>query len=332
MKPIQPTKGNDGTLNVPIHQINVTPGAIDTNGVLDLTSGEINNVFDIRDYGAMVDGVTNDAAAIVAATNAAIAVGGGTIYFPTGVTYYSGSNSLDGISPVNTTANITFAGAGGADILLATSSVLAFANFSIIKWTNLSCIGTSTSTMISAARTFTFSSSVETVLENCRFYGLGTTGSDEYAGCILAYNQPIIIKNCLFVGCSAPSAAVVTVNAVSGIRMVDTTFIDIADYKGVTYSTAVKTAGAAWVRCNGITDVVAANRKTYFFQNCTFDEAPLWGIRFDGAAVTRQSNGTVDNCHFNTGVSRGGGAYSGAIYATEMRQVHRAISSARRRS
>lgn len=287
----------------------------------DEPSGPNTVVFDIRDYGAVVDGVTNDAAAIVAAANAAIAAGGGTVYFPTGVTAYSGTNSLDAVSPVNTTANVTFAGAGGADILLATSSVLTFANFGIIKWSNLSFIGTSTSTIISAARTFQFGSCVEAVIENCRFYGLGTTGNDEFAACVLAYNTPLIVRDCFFAGCTAPSAAVVTVNAVGGIRMTNTTFIDIADYKGVTYSTAVKTAGAAWVRCNGITDVVAANRKTYSFVNCTFDEAPLWGVRFDGTAVTRQSNGTVDNCHFNTGVDRGGGAYSGAIYATEMRQV-----------
>lgn len=321
MKPQVIVRASDTILSVPITQINVSPGAIDTNGNIDLTSSGIDSVFNIKDYGAKVDGTTNDAAAIVAAANAAIAAGGGTVYFPTGVTAYSGSNTLNAVTPVNTTANVTFAGAGGADILLATSSVLAMANFGIIKWSNLTFIGTSTSTFISAARTFQFSSNVEVVLENCRFYGLGTTGSDEFAACVLAYNTPIVFKNCLFVGCSAPSAAVVTVNAVGGIRMVDTIFLDIADYKGVTYSTAVKTAGAAWVRCNGITDVVAANRKTYFFQNCTFDEAPLWGIRFDGAAVTRQSNGTVDNCHFNTGVDRGGGAYSGAIYATEMRQV-----------
>lgn len=44
-----------------------------------------NAVFNVKDYGAFGDGATNDYAAILAAQTAALAAGGGTVFFPKGI-------------------------------------------------------------------------------------------------------------------------------------------------------------------------------------------------------------------------------------------------------
>jgi len=54
MHPKYPLKAYDGSTYSDISQFNVSEGAIEPNGVINLISNQ--NVFDIRDYGAAVDG------------------------------------------------------------------------------------------------------------------------------------------------------------------------------------------------------------------------------------------------------------------------------------
>tara|TARA_R110000868_G_scaffold32696_1_gene119071 strand:- start:242 stop:1897 length:1656 start_codon:yes stop_codon:yes gene_type:complete len=56
-------------------------------------------VFNVLDFGATGDGVTNDQAACQAAINAAVAAGGGAVYFP------AGTYSLVGVAGLDTTPN-----------------------------------------------------------------------------------------------------------------------------------------------------------------------------------------------------------------------------------
>lgn len=276
------------------------------------------DVFNIKAYGAVVDGVTNDAAAVIAATDAAIAAGGGTVYFPSGVTYYASNLGADGAT---TTPSLIFQGTGNSIITFgSTVPVLSIGNCNAVTFQNLVFIGTS-GAIVPTYRTIVLGFNAQAVFNNCQFYGLGTSENDLAAGVITASSTPLIVTDCLFVGCSVPNGAVVTSSGGAGLRMNDTHFLDVGTFDGVAYSTASKAAGGAWVRCTSMPNIQGANLKTALITNCTFDEAPLWGVRFDGSVVANQYNATVDNCHFNTGVDRGGGAYSGAIYATEMRQV-----------
>lgn len=276
-------------------------------------------VFDIRDYGALVDGVTDDSAAVESAVNAAIAAGGGTVYFPAGTTKFATAKTLNATTPVNTTANITFAGDG--DILFGPDSSLRLANFGQVLFSGLSFIGTNTLNTAAVSGAFIFvSSSVSSVFENCRFYGLGTADDSLFAGVVTGYYSPLIFNNCFFGGCVASAAAVVTSFGGSGLRMVNTQFLDFGVYKGVTYSTSLVTV-KAWVQLTEMTDVTAANRRSSQFVNCTFDEAPLWCVKLRGTNVTRKHNATFDNCHFNTGRNHGNGSYGAAIHANEMLSV-----------
>lgn len=71
--------------------------------------------YNVRAYGAVGDGVANDAPAIQAAIDAAHAAGGGTVSFPAGV-YLSGVTN--GVTPtIYLWSNITLRGVGGASIV-----------------------------------------------------------------------------------------------------------------------------------------------------------------------------------------------------------------------
>lgn len=80
-----------------------TTGQTGATGATGAAGSPLRGWFDIRDYGAAVDGSTNDDTAITAAETAAAAVGG-VVYFPAGTTITSGSRT--GAS------GVTYRGAG----------------------------------------------------------------------------------------------------------------------------------------------------------------------------------------------------------------------------
>lgn len=66
--------------------------------------------YNVRDYGALGDGVTDDRAAIQAASNACTAAGGGIVFFPAG-------HYMIYQTPVKPTSNVMYMGTGDASII-----------------------------------------------------------------------------------------------------------------------------------------------------------------------------------------------------------------------
>lgn len=87
----------------------------------DIPVSNLTHVFNVKDYGAVGDGGTDDTVAIKAATLACINAGGGTVYFPAG-TYICPSNA---IALVNRTG-ISFLGASSCNCVGGYASILLF--------------------------------------------------------------------------------------------------------------------------------------------------------------------------------------------------------------
>lgn len=92
----------------------------DGGGVATITVTSGSSIyFNVKDYGAVGDGSHDDSAAVRAAMAAAVAAGGGTVYFPNGT--YVLSAEIGEFWCINLAANVTFLGQSrdGAILLLA---------------------------------------------------------------------------------------------------------------------------------------------------------------------------------------------------------------------
>lgn len=97
-------------------------GDVVVNGVSSSISDAIaasasSTVFNVLSYGAVGNGVTDDSAAINAAVAAAVAIGGGTVFFPPGYTYLCNTSSIS-----ITSSPIKLLGGGDASIVKSTGN------------------------------------------------------------------------------------------------------------------------------------------------------------------------------------------------------------------
>ncbi|MBA1291394.1 glycoside hydrolase family 55 protein, partial [Pseudomonas japonica] len=80
-------------------------------------------IFNVKDFGAVGDGVTDDTAAIQATIDAAAAAGGGTVFVPTGTFIVSaGEEPSDGCLMLKSNVYMEGAGAGLTTVKVADGS------------------------------------------------------------------------------------------------------------------------------------------------------------------------------------------------------------------
>lgn len=84
--------------------------------------------FNIRDFGAIGDGATNDAPSIQAAIDAATANGGGTVMVPAGATYFSGSLVLKSNVELHIERGATLQASGNWDDITERHTVSALSS------------------------------------------------------------------------------------------------------------------------------------------------------------------------------------------------------------
>jgi len=92
-------------------------GSVSFTGSVDLGKASL-RLYNVREYGAQGDGVTDDFSAIDDAINAAAAAGGGIVYFPAG-TYHIGTNDYWTLS-----SNIVIRGQGPVSLIDVSSATV----------------------------------------------------------------------------------------------------------------------------------------------------------------------------------------------------------------
>lgn len=75
-------------------------------------------IYDVRDYGATADDLSDDSAAIQAAIDAAYEAGGGTVWIPSGLYYVSGDPTNSSAGAVEVRTNVTLTGDGPGNTIL----------------------------------------------------------------------------------------------------------------------------------------------------------------------------------------------------------------------
>ena len=264
-------------------------------------------VFNIKAYGALVDGTTDDSAAVLAALDAAKAVGGGIIFFPAGTTRLSSESSF------NPTANVqgqyVLKGEGSASRILfktVTGIPLYFQNCGSVTIEDItfvgdSAAGSSTAVADGATALIYFAYCWKAVIQRCFFLGIASSTSTY--GIVSGGESSILIRDALFAGCTTPNSGVVTVANNRNFELDNVTFIDLYEkFNNVTYS---KLAGVGsmkhWVRVHTPIANTGYVRPSVIIKNCEFDE--------NTTDVLLDIKGRVDmfyemeNCSLNSGIS-----------------------------
>lgn len=275
---------------------------------LPYSTDRLATIFDIRNYGAAVDGVTNDSAAVLAALTAAKAVGGGVIYFPAGTTRLSSEIAFDATSIIQ--GQYVLQGEGSASRVLfkqcGANMPLYFQNCGSVTVRDLcfvgdSAAGVSTSAADCTAALLYFAYCWKANIERCFF--LGIASSTATLGVVGSAHSSLVIRDSMFGGCATPNSGVITVQSNRNFEMDNVSFIDLYEkFDGITYS---KLAGVGstlhWVRHHTPIVNVGYVRPSLIVKNCEFDE--------NTTDVLLDLKGRSDmflemnNCSLNSGIS-----------------------------
>lgn len=243
--------------------------------------------FNLRDHDAVVDGTTNDSAAVLSALTAAKAMGGGVIHFPRGTTRITSTVSIDMDAGTKRGLYI-LQGEGGASKIkftgLGANYGISIANANLVKYRDLAIVG-STSGSGSGSDFDTeyaiiFTTFVDrTIYENVVFAGLGSEGDvGAFGGIISNYSGHIALRDCIFGACTSTASGSGVVHAYEtlGVQTDNVWFVDYLQLDDIIYnklslagntnSWIKTTAPQAMLSGTHSPDIVSL-RNTYFDEN-----------------------------------------------------------------
>lgn len=301
MTPKFPIKASDGSLTADVSRLTVADGTIGANGNINLAS---NAVFDIRNYGAAVDGVTDDTVAVQAALAAVLVSDGGTVYFPPGITKMTGvtSTDMDGFE-----GTIRFTGSAGSVIQLSSTGadgVFYIANAPLVIVDNLTFIGTGSTGADFTQALFWFNVCEMAHVHDCRFLGIGVTAPEDatfalnkWYGILVGRQTNLVVDNCEFGGCSSGFCPNIGVDDWYSLTIRDTQFVDFGNYSDAVLSKTGWQTNTYWMRAiNGAEPVSGFERDTVIIENVTCDEGNLHCVFVEDAGSVQ-----LNSVHCNAG-------------------------------
>lgn len=222
----------------------VTSAAAGTPPPPNTDDGAVN----LRSFGAVGDGSTDDGPALQSALNALLSQHGGTLVVPPGryaiatpvSVYGSGSGDIT-IQGVGSSSQFLLKVGGG-------HTALQFNVFHRVVIERMTFLGTP-NVYPDLLRAIDFELCWFAVMRECELFGLNaqpSSGSQTPAGVIYSYATDLLIQNCAFWGCSANGSTSAIECAIwGGLHMEDVIMWDIGDLNGVTYAkSAVNTYAA----------------------------------------------------------------------------------------
>lgn len=278
-------------------------------GAPSLARAQEGPMYDVTDYGAVGDGVTNDAPAFQAALDAAFATGG-EIVIPAG-RFKLGSSVVANM--IGGGSQLTFRGAGGAtELLIATPMALAIHNLDgILSFRDFVLVGSQAGDNCIVA--ISAHGCGQAHFERVSAYGVGCNGAPylaDFGSLVRLYSCPASFRDCAFYG-SYGQAGLIYVEQLRGVSLEGVHFIDIGALRGVTYN-KVGGANGPWLRVKHLAPqgFTATSQMSVRAARCIFDEGPGVGIVVDGAERVRRVG--LEDCAFNVG---------GSGYAARFRDV-----------
>ncbi len=261
---------------------------------LGATSTELN----LRDFGAVGDGVADDGPAFQAALDALAAAGGGTLFVPEGKYAITtpviknfaglassitikGVESLKPVSPPSAPGNEL---AEGLDLLSEvyprtgeTADAITISGLQALFVKDIAFVGTATARN-DAANTLFISDIAKAQIKHSEFYGL----SNLLGGSVVsALRSDLEITQCKFLGSIATSGAyapVVQNLEWYGITVTDTVFLDYG-LRPELYGKTGFAAPISWVNIGNAAAVTNHSpRREVVIRNTFLDEGGYWGL------------------------------------------------------
>lgn len=213
----------------------------------------MSNVFDITDYGAVLDDSTNCGPAIDDALDAAIAAGGGTILHPGGGIARVTAGFVPKVCATNVNGFYEFVGADPSACYrldtIGNTSLFGIVNAGCVRVADLVIIGdpgVSGDHISDSYAILHLQSAWETIVERVRLLGISCTGDQ---GPIYINNSRTQIRDIFAGGISCPETGVLYSASNVSLSVQGFTVIDYHAWKTVNYNkTAVSGNAKYWIR------------------------------------------------------------------------------------
>src|SRR2546422_1077998 len=254
---------------------------------------EMSTVVNLRDYGALGDGSTDDSPALQKALDALANSGGGTLQVPEGhyvlrtpvLEQFAGGTLLT-IEGERSTTPIDVAGNGSgldltSEFIVAvgeTCDALSLIGLESLLIKNLGFVGVQE--VINDARTVLVLVDIKQAsIQHCEFYGLASLVDG--GAIVVAYATDLKLEQSAFLGCAANSAlntSIVQNISWRRITISDCKFVDYGNRPGFWSKTPYQPP-YSWISIGNVASPEpTASRREVIIQNVFLDEGAYYGI------------------------------------------------------